>query len=236
MTSNAMQIEFKLLMDKIGAGGAALFLTDEIYSLLNIAMNKFISKRMYGNNPRRLGFEETQKRRDDLKELIRDYNIAPNVHIASSADGGDINKPNGVFVKLPSNYRHTIQEECTLHTGKRVSVTPTSYDRYNKIINDPFNSPSKDVVYRLDFYSESTTAAGVTTITPRIELIGENNTAVTHYYLRYIKNPEVISADQNCELAEHTHKEIVRMAVLEALENTENPRYQSSKIELNEIE
>jgi len=26
------------------------------------------------------------------------------------------------------------------------------------------------------------------------------------------------------------------MAVLEALENTENPRYQSSKIELNEIE
>ena len=61
---------------------------------------------------------------------------------------------------------------------------------------------------------------------------------ITTYFLTYLKNPsEIKSGDGgDCELADHTHLEIVRMAVVEALENVEQPRYQSSKIELNEIE
>ena len=92
------------------------------------------------------------------------------------------------------------------------------------MIDDPFNNLTPNSVYRLD-YSNNT-----------FELISLDR--INSYHLRYIKIPSEISFvnNQSCPLADHTHREIVRMAVLEALENIESPRYQSSKIELNEIE
>ena len=217
MTRDEMHRDFKILIDKADSAGAPLFLSEEIDRFLNIAQEKFVSKRAFGNNIRRTTFEEDQKRRDDLRNLIMDYSSST---FTSSANA----KPNGKFVALPRDYRHAINEECAIAGGKRVSVKPITYDRYNKIIDDPFNSPKGDVVYRLD-YSRDT-----------FELISES--IINKYYLRYLKNPAVVSNidSVSCDLAEHTHREIVRMAVLEALENTENPRYQSSKIELNEIE
>jgi hypothetical protein len=83
-------------------------------------------------------------------------------------------------------------------------------------------------VYRVDFN------------TNRFELLHHPDVVLTGYNLRYITDPAVVdnvSTDVvSCDLAAHTHKEIVRMAVVDALENVEQPRYQSSKIELNEIE
>ena len=193
MTRAEMHTEFKLLMDKSGEGGSPSFLASEIDSFLNIAQEKFISKRAFGNNPRRTSFEENQKRRDDLRNLIS------NEAITSFVTDLTASKPNGVFALLPNDYRHSINEEATIYTGdnstatRRVSVKPITHDRYNKIINDPFNKPD-------------------------------------------IKTPTKIAQNSACILATHTHKELVKMAVVDALENVEQPRYQSSKIELNEIE
>ena len=92
------------------------------------------------------------------------------------------------------------------------------------MIDDPFNNLTSNSVYRLDYSGNS------------FELISLDR--INSYHLRYIKVPQPVSlaSGHNCPLADHTHREIVRMAVLEALENIESPRYQSSKIELNEIE
>ncbi len=76
---------------------------------------KFIAKRAFGNNPRRTTFEEDQKRRDDLRTLVG------NTIIEIFTTTND-NKPNGVFVELPSNYRHSINEEALLSSGERVGV------------------------------------------------------------------------------------------------------------------
>tara|TARA_R110000796_G_scaffold83590_2_gene182773 strand:+ start:10930 stop:11613 length:684 start_codon:yes stop_codon:yes gene_type:complete len=227
MTRIEMHAEFKLLMDKGDSFDAPSFLEEEIDSFLNISQEKFISKRAFGNNTRRTNFEEDQKRRDDLRTLISNAIIVP------SAVGQAHNKPNGQFVALPENYRHAINEEAAVETvnqtgSARVGVKPITHDRYNKIIDDPFNKPNKHTVYRLDF--------GGTGFDNNFELICGNNQVVSEYHLRYIKNPLLIEPDVDCSLAEHTHKEIVRMAVVDALENVEQPRYQSSKIELNEIE
>ena len=95
---------------------------------------------------------------------------------------------------------------------------------------DPFNKPHKTTVYRLDYGGDGDTN------TAYVELITADHVAIFEYHLRYIENPPQIGNKQDCVLADHTHKEIVRMAVVEALEGIESPRYQSSKIELNEIE
>ena len=217
MTRDEMHSEFKLLMDKGESFDAPSFLGSEIDAFLNIAQEKFIAKRAFSNNVRRTGFEEDQKRRDDLRNLITNAIISP-LPVTNN------NKPNGHFALLPADYRHTIQEDALLSTGMRVGVTPLTHDRYNKVINDPFNRPDSGTVYRLDYNSNNH------------ELICGNGITVTKYYLRYIANPKAINITSNCVLADHTHKEIVKMAVVEALENVEQPRYQTSKIELNEIE
>ncbi len=230
MSIEEMHKEFIILIDKADSGGAPSFLSSEIDVFLNAAIERFISKRAFGNNSRRTTFEEDQKRRDDLRNLIVHASLNPD-----SVDLSGSNKVNGRFVQLPKHYRHAINEEAmislegsqvTIPSSKRVSVTPITHDRYNKIIDDPFNKPEKHTVYRLDYSNN------------RFELICGEGSIINKYHLRYIKNPTVVSyLDKvGCNLANHTHREIVRMAVLEALENIESPRYQSSKIELNEIE
>lgn len=218
-----MHDEFKFMIDKAGGGSAPSFLTSEIDRLLNMSVEKFISKRAFGNNPRRTTFEEDQKRRDDLRNLIVQETI--------TASEEETEKPNTVFIDLPSDYRHAINEECILSNENRVSVKPITSDRYNKIIDDPFNKPNGDSVYRLDYSGD------------KFQLVFAEGVSINSYILRYLKNPNVIKettggSDESgdCDLATHTHREIVRMAVLEALEEIESPRYQSSKIELNEIE
>ena len=219
MSIDEMHKEFMILIDKADSGGAPSFLPSEVDVFLNAAIERFVSKRAFGNNSRRTTFEEDQKRRDDLRNLILQDTIPP-----ESLDLSGANKKNGRFVRLPRNYRHAINEECVLENRDRVSVKPITYDRYNKMIDDPFNNLTSNSVYRLDYSGNS------------FELISLDR--INSYHLRYIKVPKEVSLSggHNCPLADHTHREIVRMAFLEALENIESPRYQSSKIELNEIE
>jgi len=227
MNRAQMHKEFKLLMDKTGEGGSPSFLSDEIDRFLNIAQDKFVSKRAFGNNIRRTSFDEDQKRKDDLRTLIQ-------TEILTEGKTTNISKPNGITYKLPVNYRHSINEEALIETfennnsARRVGVTPITYDRYNKIVNDPFNTPGKDTVYRLDYGGASNEH--------QVELITGDNQYIVEYHLRYLQSPSEIKEDSQCILSAHTHREIVRMAVVDALENVEQPRYQSSKIELNEME
>jgi len=220
MTVAEMHSEFKLLMDKGDSGDLPSFMSIEIDRFINIAQHKFVNKRVFGHNIRRTSFEEDQKRRDDLRELVSNEET-------SDFTTGD--KPGGFFATLPKDYRHSINEECILSNGARVTVKPITHDRYNKIIDDPFNKPTPTTVYRLDINGG------------RVELIsspGNSGIEISTYVLRYIKIPTPVSLTDStdCILSEPTHREIVKMAVVEALENVEQPRYQSSKIELNEIE
>jgi|TARA_R110000787_G_scaffold32224_1_gene85148 hypothetical protein len=224
MTRAQMHKEFKFLMDKVDSASNPLFLEIEIDRLLNISQDKFITKRAFGNNVRRTSFEEDQKRRDDLRTLIAQENISTST--ATNA------KPNAQHFELPADYRHSINEEAFIKTngdatsGRRVSVKPITHDRYNKIIDDPFNKPDINTVYRLGFGDGGNIC----------ELIHGENQTIDIYYLRYLKVADEISGSQEPTLPLHTHREIVRMAVVEALEGIESQRYQSSKIELNEIE
>ena len=73
-----------------------------------------------------------------------------------------------------------------------------------------------------------------------VELITDGSYGVLKYYIRYLKSPaevDFISDPQvDCDLPEHTHDEIVKMAVSMALENIEQPRYQSHMNEVATME
>ena len=67
----------------------------------------------------------------------------------------------------------------------------------------------------------------------KVELISDGTVIIGSYILRYIKKPVEMNLVNNddCELADHTHSEIVDTAVTMALENIASPRYQSHMVE-----
>lgn len=238
MTIATMHTEFKVGVDKVDSLNHPGFEPEEIDVFLNNAIEKYVAQRVYGMNPRRLGLEETQKRLDDIANLISNSAITPTTNAAD-------NKPNGRFVSLPADYRFAIQEEvvasytdCNSQTvSVRVPVLPVTHDRYNKLIRSPFYKPSVNRVYRLGF--------GVTGTTQRFELVGDGVISLTSYVLRYLRNPVAVrygttyaipTTDVDCDLKPHTHKELIKMAVSEALGNIQAPNTGLVKQELNEIE
>lgn len=238
MTVQEMHTQFKLGVDKVDSLSVPNFLVEEIDTFLNNAQEQFIEQRAYGTNPKRQGLEETQKRLDDLKNISK--NFESTVFIQNTE-----NKPNGVFVSLPSDYRHAMEEEVSIQyedcngniVNERPEVVPTTHDRYNRIIKDPFNKPDRSVVYRLGY--------GIVSGNETFELIPSPSETINNYYLRYTREPQRIQygslyptpiADQDSELSNHTHREIVAIAVKNALEGIESPRYPTNKNELNEIE
>lgn len=238
MTVSEMHYHFKIGLDKVDSLSVPNFITEEIDIILNNAQEQFISQRAFKNNFRREGLEETQKRLDDLKNITSNYSTNTFNVIAD-------NKPNGAFIDLPSDYRHAIQEEvrvayedCNENVIQEIAeVIPTSHDRYNRMIKDPFNKPSKEIVYRMGFEATGTAE--------RFELVHDPLVTLDNYYLRYLRQPQRIqygteyqapTVDLDCELSIHTHREIIALAVKNTLEDIESPRYPSSKNELNEIE
>ena len=234
MTVSEMNFEFRVGMDKVLSLNAPGFTAEEIDSFLNNAQEEFIEQRAYGTNPKGTGLEEDQKRRDDLREIIKDYSTS--IFTTSSN-----NKPFGSFISLPLDYRHAIQEEVDIsYTGcnettqtDRIPVVPVTHDRYNKVINDPFNKPYKEESIRLDYEGDV------------FELITDGAYTITTYYLRYLKEPVTIRygtqylvpvTDIDCELAAAVHREVVGIAVQAALEDVESQRYKTKKIENITIE
>jgi len=283
----------RILVDKIDSLSFVNIEPEEIDFFLNKEMERFIKHRTIGVNAGDKGFEETQKRMDDLRIITKNIVLLPD---PVSLD----NKPNGRFVTLPSiigdTYWFSINEEANIlvakcnspkvlsgsiqpgvtyivssgsivynlvtynegdtfigttgdvgglpfdivdYTGdgivnsteiKRVEVKPLQHDDYNKTINDPFNKPI---------------VSGQFNQLRRLQLDGKMEVLLPKglvilqdYILRYIRKPVQISltSSTDCELADHTHQEIVDMTVSSILETIESGRYQTNLNELNKLE
>lgn len=303
MTVQEMHTAVKLLLDKADSLNYPNYKSEEIDFFLNLAQDRFVKHRYDGAQSRNRGFEETQKRMDDLR------NIASNAQLTPQAAQVGVNYPNGRFVTLPSTpavdkYLFSITEqitatfpECggkkpvisgqikkdttyivtsgsivydtvvydaatgpvtfnsvqaifggsgtpqtiTTFTGTgtvyvaetaRIDVKPIQHDDYNKIIRDPFNKPVIDQDNKLALRLE---------LNGQFEIIlPDANTIFSNLNMRYIREPRRISLSStpavDCELADHTHQEIVDMAVSSMLENIESDRYKSHLNELNKLE
>ena len=112
-------------------------------------------------------------------------------------------------------------------------IDPITHDQYNKTIRDPFNKPDETGIIRMGL-------GGV------LEAITSTGITLNTYYLRYIKKPAEVrygtvytpaTTDIQCDLPEHTHQEILQMAIVDALGNIEKQNRLPAEIQqLNTIE
>jgi hypothetical protein len=225
MTITEMHTAFKRELDKIDSLQYPSFISTEIDYFLNRAIYKFIKTRYSGFNMKGESFEETQKRMDDLRTLVREVTVPCTVTNAAKPNGYIMTSgfSNAAFTGIP--YWLSVGEEVLINitasnTDKRQGVTEITSNTYRFYIDNPF---SEHILHyncakplRL-FYNNT------------IEFITDGQYTVKSAYIRYIKEPTAVSLSGNisCELPNHTHGEIVMLAVQSALENIEQPRYQS---------
>lgn len=238
MTSQEMKQEFLVLYDKITNFDAPGYSDLEISIFLTKGQERtFFSFYNPLGNLFREGFEETEARRKDLKELVKGITLTA-TSISTSQVGV---LPNGVFYDLPGDCLYAISEEITTASsdscknGKRLRVKPITHDEYSINLKNPFKKPNiNSYIWRLDYQ------------TNRHELVTDGSFTVSEYHLRYIQklSPIIVGVNtvdgtlgpQNCILNVITHRRIIEEAVKIATGITDPELYQIKTIEQKEGE
>lgn len=249
MTSQEMKQRFLLLYDKVTNLAAPGYIDSEISIFLTKSQDR-ITKRYYNHkgNKYKDGFEETEKRRKDLSELIRGpRDNSGNLLTSSSSSQSAVVDVNGEFFDLPEDFLYAISERIKvkdstdrcLADGALVNVKPITHDEYTANIDNPFKNPSNSLAWRMDFSRETAGDGNI----KRHEIITNGNYKVDEYLLRYIKRPREIDIDgsltgsvQDSELDESIHEEIVDEAVMIATGITNPNEYQIKMSETQKSE
>lgn len=229
MTTTELSNEFDIYYNSISSNEAPGLDLYEKSVYLTKAQLEIVKNYANGlGNKYRQGFENTSKRRIDLKELIVSYTSKSKLEESSNSINGK-----SVFFLIPKDVFLIIQESAKLVStdscvnGNYVNVIPKTHDEYNVQINNPFKKPNKSVAWRLDFHTMNTGNKNVELIT--------SEKSISEYKVRYLKYPEPIiltnlnalgeeglsidgkTAEQTCKLDVEIHREILDRAVELAL-------------------
>jgi len=135
------------------------------------------------------GIDKNEKNKKKLGGLL----------LTSTITGGDIASstfyPSSYVVTLPDGVLYVLNERA----NSDVFVKPISYDEYNVSRDNPFRQPRIDKFLRLDGLG--------------IHIILTPSVTLTKLSIDYVKTPLGISVNQNCELHESVHYNIVKGAV-----------------------
>jgi len=232
MTISEMHDAFKLELDKIESLQYPSFTTNEIDYWLNRAIREFVKTRYSGINPKREGFEQSQKRIDDLRTLVREVTVPCTITGAIKPNGYVLTDGFGNAQFSTAAYWLSLGEEVSItptgSTAIRQGVTEITYDEYTYELDNPYST------YRLHYGKAKPLRLFYNNT---IEFISDGTYAVNNAYIRYIKSPvEVVYSTIDCDLPENTHDEIVSLSVRLALENIEQPRHQSYSQEVSVME
>lgn len=148
--------------------------------------------------------------------------------VSGSVDhAGDSYVDGDYFIATTTTYTGTGQ--VFLCAVKRQGITETTADTYRFHLDNPYSEHNFEnyTAKPLRLFKGS-----------NIELITDGNYGIIKYYIRYLFQPTEVDYDTptNCDLPEHTHDMIVKLAADMILENTENPRYSSHMNETNKSE
>jgi len=205
MTINEMHIAWDMKVDGVQSLNYIDFTREEKDYWINQAIRTFVKERFSGRNG--LGFEENQKRIEDLRILVTDVTLSPS---------GVGNKPNSRVFTLPDDYFITDEEEVGIgNTGTsesssstRVGITECAGDNYRFFIDNPFSA------HRMKYGKAKPLR---TFIGDKVEIIGDGTYDIKFYYLRYLKEPAKVdslsSPQVDSDLNSFNHDEIVDMAV-----------------------
>jgi len=120
MNVNEMHLAIQQGVDKINSLQADMLLPQEIDIELNKSQMRFINTKYGKNNKYRKGFEESQKRIDDLRSLVREYE-APVNYKEQLGNKFDIDT-----FTLPYDYLYLVSTLSRAHIN--ANCTPVAYD------------------------------------------------------------------------------------------------------------
>lgn len=219
MTQREFQIEFERrlqLMDPNLVIKEKLT-SDTIISFINEAIDKFYKTRYSGINFKAQGFEQTEKRIDDLRTLIRKRNYS-NTQISKGTK-------NSYSVELPDDYVLLLGDTAGIQPSNLNECWETN-ERGEYIIK--YTDTLESTIETLDRQlGNSLSEHKLKYCQARpLKLIQDNNVIlytdgkykVSEYELTYLAKPSKINSSnitntEYTDLPEHTHMEIVKMAI-----------------------
>lgn len=219
MTDRGFQIEFErrlqlmdpnlVIKDKLSS--------DTIISFINEAIDKFYKTRYSGINFKAQGFEQTQKRIDDLRTLIKNKKYTE----------GSINKSdrNSYSVELPEDY--------VLLLGDTAGIQPSNLNecwetnergeyiiKYTDTLESTIETLDRQLGNSLSEHKLKYCQARPLKLIQdnNVILYTDGNYKISEYQITYLAKPSKIDSSnitnlEYTDLPEHTHMEIVKMAI-----------------------
>lgn len=240
MTERQMQIEVERrlqLMDPSLVVENKLS-SDTIVAFINEAIDKYYKTRYSGINFKQQGFEHTQKRIDDLRTLIK-----------TKVFSSDINEQDNTYtVTLPSDY--------VLLLGDTAGITPNGENdcwekdnegaykvKYTDTLESTIETIDRQLSNTLSEHKLKYCSARPLKLIHdnSITLYTDGNYKVSNYKITYLSKPAKINASNitNTEytsLPEHTHLEIVKIAIQLYLATKPMQNYSVYSNEVNQME
>lgn len=197
--------------------------TDDSLFWLNQAVAKFIKQRFDGDSINNLGYEQTEKRREDLIKLFKQYSFSGEQLEYSNL------QPNydEYYVKYPDDFLYALNEDVVIS------------DKLGKHLMDTcvFECTQDSFMYRInnsltDFHYRFHRARPLRIRDSKgCKLLTDKNYKIHEYTLGYLKKPTEITLDN--PYAEYTDFidvvlfEIIKIAAQMYVENQAEERYET---------
>lgn len=213
--------------------------SDTIFSFINEAIDKFYKTRYSGINYKQEGFEQSQKRIDDLRNLIKTESYT------------EIESKDSIYsVELPEDYTILLGDtvgiqpsddyidNCwkTDEDGKYIVKKGDTIEATIETIDRQLNNSLSE--HRLKYCN----ARPLRLIQGnQINLYTDGKYKVSEYTITYLSKPKYLDSKNitNTEytsLPEHTHMEIVKMAVQLYMATKPMEHYSAYSTEINNME
>jgi hypothetical protein len=255
MTILEMHNEVRLRTQKIGTNINDYFFDGEIDVYLNRAINQFINDRLEPtSNSLQLGFEQSIKRIDDLRTLlVSNYTVdteIPSINVTIENFFTD-------RAEYPDNFRHLISVRFKVQYSRSgVSFTLEDSPQKRTIVGE-VDTDYKEEVVKGKYYQQDDIYQSLLSPFNRtsykdpsfvvddtgISAFTDNTFIVDKVYLTYLKEPATVLLDRdtpgnnvNCDLAEHTHGEIVSIATKKILGDIDKFGPQAQLLDLDNPE
>lgn len=179
MTIGEMYTMFDLAVDKISSSAVADITMFQRDFLFNAACENFIKQRYGDNNNSFRGFEDIQKRTDDLSSLVKNAKL-PLLGVGFHNTG---EYPTKIY-SIPDDYWLSITESVTVNTKCGVFTSGVIQGRHSEIytrLRNSFHRPQGEKVFRIMHSNGS-----VDNSNNVIEVFHDKNSTIIEYRLVYI--------------------------------------------------
>lgn len=232
MTIKDMHYDFKKKLNKVDSQQNRNLLIPEIDWALNEAQELFVKMIAEPRVKSYLGFEINQRSIDDIRTIVVNNNC---LNVSNNTSS------------LPSDYWHFVRAEVEMTKGNCTGIKGKFHVRQHDddFENSPFDNSSFEwrtvngVFYEngVKFYTDGAFTIDKFCISyirkPRLIHNAEDFRSGTYK----LPSGIVLNGSVNCELPDHTHREIVDIAVLLVTGEIQIPDYQvkMTKLSLNNL-